>query len=145
VISARADRSWRWYQAFGLYVPTVGGILLLVVAAITRDSNSIPLLVIGTGWIVIGLAALWWRPRVAHEVCIESGRIIFVFPRTELTVPVGDLVRIRRAWGDLNHWLWFRFETRSHGSVRVAARLEGLIELLAEIRRLNPGVSYPSL
>jgi hypothetical protein len=34
------------------------------------------------------------------------------------------------------------FRTQSHGTVKVAARLRGLIDLLAELRRLNPRVTY---
>ena len=43
----------------------------------------------------------------------------------------------------MNHWLWLRFHTQSHGTIRVAARLRGLVDLLAELRRLNPRVMYP--
>jgi hypothetical protein len=31
----------------------------------------------------------------------------------------------------------------SHGTIKVAARLRGLFELLSELRRLNPQVKYP--
>jgi hypothetical protein len=143
VISARADRSWRLYQAVGVYLPIVGGALMFLVAAISQDSNSVPLLVIGSFWVAIGLAGVWQRPRVAREVRLEDERITFIFPSKELTIPAADVIEIRRARGDLNHWLWLRIQTTSHGTIRVAARLRGLVDLFSELRRLNPRVMYP--
>lgn len=143
MISARADRSWRWYQAVGVYVPLAGGALMFLVAAISQDSNSAPLLVIGTFWVAIGLAGVWQWPRVAREVRLEDERITFIFPSKELTIPAADVIEIRRPRWDMNHWLWLRFHTQSHGTIRVAARLRGLVDLLAELRRLNPRVMYP--
>lgn len=126
-----------------MYLPIVGGALMFLVAAISQDSNSVPLLVIGSFWVAIGLAGVWQRPRVAREVRLEDERITFIFPSKELTIPAADVIEIRRARGDLNHWLWLRIQTTSHGTIRVAARLRGLVDLLSELRRLNPRVMYP--
>jgi hypothetical protein len=116
---------------------------MFLVAAISQDSNSVPLLVIASSWVAIGLAGIWQSPRVAREVRLQDERITFIFPAKELTIPATDVIEIRRARGDINHWLWLRFHTTSHGTVRVAARLRGGIDLLSELRRLNPGVMYP--
>jgi len=126
-----------------VYLPIVGGALMFLVAAISQDSNSVPLLVVGSFWVAIGLAGVWQRPRVAREVRLEDERITFIFPSKELTIPAADVIEIRRARGDLNHWLWLRIQTTSHGTIRVAARLRGLVDLLSELRRLNPRVMYP--
>lgn len=126
-----------------MYLPIVGGALMFLVAAISQDSNSVPLLVVGSFWVAIGLAGVWQRPRVAREVRLEDERITFIFPSKELTIPAADVIEIRRARGDLNHWLWLRIQTTSHGTIRVAARLRGLVDLLSELRRLNPRVMYP--
>ena len=83
-----------------------------------------------------------WR-RVAREVRLEDERISFIFPAEVLTIPAADIIEIRRARGDINHWLWLRIRTTSHGTIRVAARLRGLLDLLSELRRLNPHVTFP--
>jgi hypothetical protein len=143
VISARADRSWRWYQAVSTYLPLVGGVLMFLGAAISQDSNSVPLLVIGGFWVAMGLAGVWQWPRVAREVRLEDERLTFIFPAKELTIPATDVIEIRRARGDMNHWLWLRIHTTNHGTIRAAARLRGVVDLLSELRRLNPRVTYP--
>jgi hypothetical protein len=81
--------------------------------------------------------------RVAREVQLEGERITFVFPAKELTMPAADVLEIRRACWDMHHLLWLRFHTKSHGTIKVAARLRGLFDLLSEFRRLNPSVTYP--
>ena len=143
VVSAQADRSWRWFQAVGVYLPLVGGGFMLLAAAISRGSNAGPLLVIGAFWTAIGLGGVWLRPRVAREVRIEDERISFVFPGKVVTIGAGDVVEIRRARGDLNHWAWLRFRTANHGTIKVAARLRGFVDLLSALRRVNPRVTYP--
>ncbi len=140
---AQASRSWRWFVALGVYVGLAGGALMLLIAAISRDSNSVPLLVFGSWWIAMGLVGVWQWRRVAREVRVEDERISFIFPAKELTMPTADVIEIRRPWWDMNHWMWLRFHTKSHGTIRVAARLRGLVDLLSELRRLNPGVTYP--
>jgi hypothetical protein len=145
MISARATRSWRWSQTGGVYLGVGGGLLMLLVAAIAQSSSSVPLLLIGTGWIAMGVVGAWQWRRVAREVRLDDDRISFIFPANEVTIPAGDILEIRRARGDMNHWTWLRFQTRSHGTIKVAARLRGLVDLLSELRRLNPRVMYPDL
>ena len=143
VISSEADRSWRWYQAVGVYLPLAGGIVMLLVAAIIINSNSVPLLVIGAFWTAVGLGGVALRPRVAREVRIDGEQISFVFPGKKLTIAASEVIEIRRARGDMNRWAWLRFRTKSHGTIRVAARLRGFVDLASELRRLNPRVTYP--
>jgi hypothetical protein len=144
VIVARAERSWRWYRGATVYLGLIGGSFMLVLATLHQGPSSLPLLVIGGWWIAFGCVGIWQWRRVAGEVRLDGERISFVFPARELTIRTADLVAIRRARGDLNHWLWLRVQTRSHGTIRVAARLRGVVDLLAELRRLNPYVTYPS-
>jgi hypothetical protein len=91
----------------------------------------------------MGLGGAWQWRQVAREVRLEGERISFVFPGKELTMPAADILEIQRARGDMNHWLWLRFRTESHGTIKVAARLRGLLDFLSELRRLNPRVTYP--
>ena len=118
---------------------------MLLAAAVSRGSGSLPLLVIGGFWLALGLVGVWQWRRVAREVRLEHERVSFSFPAKELTIPATDIIQIRRARGDMNHWTWLRFDTKSHGTIKVAARLRGLVDLLAELRRLNPRVTYPDL
>lgn len=145
MISAQATRSWRWYQTGGVYLGTAGGTVMLLVAALGRNSSSVPLLLIGIAWIAMGLVGAWQWRRVAREVRLDDDCISFIFPANEVTIPAAEIVEIRRARGDMNHWTWLRFRTRSHGTIKVAARLRGLVDLLSELRRLNPRMTYPDL
>lgn len=145
MISAQASRSWRWSQAFGLCLSLGGGALMFLIAAISQDSNSVPLLLIGSCWIAMGLGGVLQWPRVARVVRLDDERITFVFPAKELTMPAADVIEIRRPRLDINHVTWLLFRTQSHGTVKVAARLRGLVDLLAELRRLNPRVTYPEV
>ena len=143
MISARADRRWRLNQTVGTYLALVGGGLMLLAAALIWAAPSVALLLIGGAWFAMGLAgARQWR-RVAREVRIEGELITFVFPGQELTIPAADVLEIQRARWDTNRLGWLRFRTGSHGTVKVAARLRGLFDLLLELRRLNPQVTYP--
>ena len=119
--------------------------MLLLFGAAFRGSAGAPLLLVGAAWVAIGLGGLWQRPRIAREVCLDGEHLRFVFPGREVTVAAGDVLEIRRARGDLNHWLWLRFGTASHGTLKVAARLGGAVALLAELHRLNPRLTYPEL
>jgi hypothetical protein len=125
-----------------VYLPLAGGALVLFLAAISQRP-SVPLLVIGSFWMAIGTIGIrQWRG-VAREVRLEDERITFVFPAKELTIPAAETIDIRRARGDVNQWTWLRIRTKSHGTIRVAARLRGLIELLSELRRVNSTVTHP--
>jgi hypothetical protein len=126
-----------------LVVTLAGGALMLLAAAIIHAAASVPLLVIGGAWFAMGLGALWQRRRIANEVRLAGDRITFVYPTKELTMHVEDLLEIRRSRWDPNRWQWLLFQTRSHGTIKVAARLRGLFDLLSELRRLNPRVTYP--
>jgi hypothetical protein len=143
VISAEASRSWRWSTAGVVYLGIVGGAAMILIGGISRDSNSVPLLVIGSWWIGMGLVGIWQWRQVAREVRLEGERISFVFPAKTLTMPAADILGIRRARGDVNHWMWLRVQTNGYGTIRVAARLRGLVDVLAALRRLNPRVTYP--
>lgn len=116
---------------------------MFLIAAISPGSSSVPLLLIGSWWIAMGLGGVWEWPRVARELRLEDERITFVFPAKELTMPAADVINIRRRGWDPRHAGSLLFRTQSHGTVKVAARLRGLIDLLAELRRLNPRVTYP--
>jgi hypothetical protein len=126
-----------------VYLPLAGGTLIVLLAAISQDSSSLPLIVIGSFWIAIGLVGVWQRPRVAREVRLDDERITFIFPAKALTIPATEVIEVRRARGDMNHWLWLRFHTTSYGTIRVAARLRGVVDLLGALRRLNPRLTYP--
>jgi hypothetical protein len=111
---------------------------MLVVAAGAHNSASIPLLVIGGGWFVMGLGGLRTQRTVAREVQLEDGRVTFVFPSKRLTVPASEITEIRRPHYDINRVCWLDFQTTSNGKIRVTPRLRGMVDLLIALRAVNP-------
>lgn len=133
----------RWFlrmTRFGVAISLGGGLLMLFVAAAAHDSASIPLLVIGGAWFIMGVAGLGTRRKVAEAVQLEDDRITFVFRSRRLTVPVREITEIRRPRYDINEMQWVEFHTLSNGKIRVSPRLRGRVDLVAELRKINPSL-----
>jgi hypothetical protein len=134
------------YQAGTLVVSLGGGLLMLLLAPLAHDSASIPLLVIGALWTAMGLGGLRMNRRTFQAVRLESGGMVsFMSPGRALTIPVGEILEVRRARGDINRFSPLRVITRSHGTLAISPRLDGLIELLVELRAANPALRITRL
>ena len=113
---------------------------MLLIAAIAHNSASIPLLIIGSGWLAIGLFGFRQRRRMATEVQLAGGVLSFTFPNQTQSMPVAEVVEIRPSRGDINRFAPILVKNVNGDVVRLTPRLGGLIELLVEVRRLNPDV-----
>ena len=133
------------YQLGTLVVSLGGGLLMAMLAALAHDSASIPLLVIGGLWAVMGLGGLAMNRRTFRAVRLESGMVSFMSPGRALTMPVAEILEVRRARGDINRFSPLRVITRSHGTLAISPRLDGLIELLVELRAANPALRITRL
>jgi hypothetical protein len=120
-------------------VPIGGAVILLIVAITDHGSGSVPSLVIGGIWLLIGLTG--FRPaRQAREIVLSGSSVEFRLPARCLTIPSGEILEVSRPRWDLNHMGYVRFRTRSDGVIRVAPRLQGLVEFLVALRTDNPAV-----
>jgi len=113
---------------------------MLVAAAIAHRTASIPLIIIGAWWCACGLIAIRQYRRTAREVQLSGNVVTFVFANRSQSVPVGEIDEIRRARGDLSHWMPIQVRTIGGGLVRLPPRMIGLIDLLMNLRRLNPAI-----
>jgi hypothetical protein len=118
---------------------------MLTLAALAHDSASIPLLVIGALWTVMGLGGLRMNRRTFRAVRLESGIVTFLSPGRAVTIPVAEILEVRRARGDVNRFSPLRVITRGHGTLAMSPRLDGLIELLVELRSANPALRITRL
>jgi hypothetical protein len=133
----------RWFlrcYRLGVSVSLGGGLVMLFVAAAAHNSASIPLLVIGGGWFIMGVLGLGGRRKVANTVQLEDDRITFIFPSRSFTVPVREITEICRPRYDINRMQWVEFQTLSNGKIRVSPRLRGMFDLIAELRTINPSL-----
>jgi hypothetical protein len=103
------------------------------------------LLVIGGAWIAAAGGGLWFSQRVAYELRLDEGQVIFAFPRRELRVPAGDVLAIQRSRWDMSRMRPLLVLTSSFGVVRVNPRLIGLFDFLVALRQANPDVAVPDL
>lgn len=144
---ARCEES-RWYRRYQrafVFISVGGGLLMLLGAAVAHDSASIPLLVIGGAWTVMGAAGAAQRRRVFTSAQFENGVLTLVSPSEEARVAADDILEIRRSRGDINRFSPLQVRTRSHGTMRLSPRLNGLIELLVDLRAANPGMRVGNL
>ena len=145
VISCSQVGWWRWYWRGIETISIGGGFIMLAIAAVAHNAASIALLIIGGWWFAVGVLAFIQAQRTAREVQLVNGAVTFIFPKQNLTVPVGDIEEVRRSRGDINRFAPIRFRTASHGVVKAVPRLQGMFDFLVELRRVNPQVVITGL
>jgi hypothetical protein len=76
-----------------------------------------------------------------RAVQLQSGRVTFKFFKgVDITVPATAIVEVRRARFDPSRVGPLRVRTAGGDSLRVPAQLRGLLDLLLELRLLNPSL-----
>src|SRR5262245_66677208 len=113
---------------------------MLLGAALAHDGASVPLLVIGGGWLAMVVCALIINPRYAREIVIDGKVIRFISPRAQVDVDATDIIEVGYPRGDMNRMGVLSVRTSTHGTIRAVPRLIGLTDVLVELRRLNPSV-----
>jgi hypothetical protein len=115
---------------------------MLILAAVIHDDASVPLLIIGAAWALMGCFGIRQGRRMAQSVRLVSGVLMFTFPRKTLSLDVAEVAEIRPTRGDINRFAPILVRSERGDVVRLVPRLQGLIELLAEVRRLNPAIKF---
>jgi hypothetical protein len=134
-----------WYRRLVTAVTTGGGVIMVLGAALAHDAASVPLLVIGGGWLAIGLAALIINPRYVRDIVIDGSRVHFISPRAQVDIDAADIIEIGHARLDINRMGTLSVRTATHGTIKAVPRLIGLIDVLVELRRLNPQITYRNM
>jgi hypothetical protein len=143
VIVCEVAPGWRRFLAAGRWVALVGGIVMLIGAALSHDAASIALLVIGGAWVVMAVAGSWTSRRSAWRIVLAEGQLTFSGPSLDIRVPAGDLVEVRWGRWDFQHVAGLYFRTRNAGTIRIAPQLRGLIALLVGLREVNTQIKLP--
>ena len=142
-------RSYTWYRRLGSSVSTVGGVGMLLgaaLAALSHHATSVPpLLIFGGIWLALGLASLIFNPRFVREIVIDGSQVHFISPRKQVAIDPADILEVGHARWDPNRMGALRVRTSTHGTIRTVGRLTGLIDVLVELRRLNPNVIYQNI
>ena len=92
---------------------------------------------------------LWFLARTAHEIRLEGPSIELIAPMRRVRIPIGEITKLApweagcATWFLLRHQAgyasWFLLRHQS-GGVVLDPRLDGMHDLIAEIKRQNPAV-----
>src|SRR5881628_2401652 len=96
-----ASRLWIWLPRIGQVVAVVGGIAMLLAAAMIHQTQVVPSAVIGALWLALAFRGIGQMKASAWTVSIDGEAVMFR-GRREVLIPAKDIVEIRRSRGDLN-------------------------------------------
>jgi hypothetical protein len=140
MVSCRPARWWLWYQRIAISISTGGGSIMLIGAAIVHSAASIPLLVIGGVWFLMGLAGIVQARRQVREIVVDGAHVVFRYQALNVVIPAQEITEIGWARWDPNHMSSLRFRTLSRGVIKAAPCMQGFLDFLIELRRINPDV-----
>jgi hypothetical protein len=120
-------------------VTTGGGVIMLAIAAAIHDRTSVPLLVLGGAWFLMGLGGVWQLRHEVFEIVLDGETVEFRRPTGDIVIPVQEITEIRwPRWYQRDQCL--RFRTYSNGVIKTPCQLEGLREFMIELAEANPAV-----
>jgi hypothetical protein len=117
----------------------VGGLAMLVGALIARNSASIPLLIIGSGWIVAGFFFGNRHGRLVNAMSFENGVLHLSSPIESLDIAPGDVVRIAYPWYDLQRMQALRISTVTR-TIEAVPRFDYLADVLIALHESNSNI-----
>jgi hypothetical protein len=136
-----AEAAWyRRYRRLAAVIFTGGGVAMIAGAAVSRSSASVPLLVIGAGWTLVGVIFIQQGRRLVTEIVVSAGAATLTSASASIDVPAADITEIGHARFDVNRMGPLTVKTTSNGRIRAVPRLEGLPEVVIELRRSNPAL-----
>src|SRR5580658_7882903 len=103
MVSCRPARWWLWYQRIAIGISAGGGSIMLIGAAIVHSAASIPLLVIGGVWFLLGLAGIGQARRQVREIVVDGAHVVFRYQALNVVIPATEITEIGWAWWDPNH------------------------------------------
>jgi hypothetical protein len=143
MVTCKPVRGWLWYQRITIAICAGGGGAMLIGAAIADSAASVPLLVIGGAWSLLGLAGIWQARRQVREITVDAAHVVFRYQARSVVIPAREITEIGWARWDPNRAASLRFRTLSHGVIKAPPRMQGFIDFLIELRRINPDVKVP--
>jgi hypothetical protein len=138
-----AETSWyRWYRRIATVVGIVGGLAILAGAAVAWNAaSSVPLLVIGLGWITFGASFAWQGRHYIKEIAVTGATVQFISATSTTSVMVGDVAEFRRSRFDQGRMGTITILTASGAKLRAVPRFDRLFDVLVALRQANPGLT----
>lgn len=143
VVVCEESSGFRLYSVFGLTVALGGGSVILLVAVAAHDSASLPLIVIGGGWVLTGWLGWQRRGRSATRIVLDDGIVTFLGAKVRREIPARELAAFRWQRLDPSHVGSSVFTTLEGDTIRCSPRMTGLLSLLVEPKAQNPGLATP--
>lgn len=118
---------------------------MLAVAAATRSSTTVPLLLIGPWWIMVGAIGVLQARRFVREIVVAAGVARFISASACIEVPATDITKIGHGWFDVNRMGTLTVRTASNGTIKAMGRLDGLSQVVVELRRSSPALQVRNI
>jgi hypothetical protein len=131
-----AEAGWyRWCRLAAASVAIGGGGAMIGGVLVARRSALLPLFLFGAAWIAVGVA-IAWQGWLVREIVVTGGVARFISASACIEVAAADIIVI----GHSHPMAPLAIETSSDGTIKAVPRLDGLIEVVAELRRSNPAL-----
>lgn len=88
----------------------------------------------------MGVAGLLQRRRWASQIDVHGDDVTFRRKSGSVTVKASQIESISRPRWDVSRTTWLSFTTTTNGNIKASAHIDGLFDLLFELRRQNPGL-----
>ena len=143
LVTCEASHGWLVFQRAGQFVCISGGLVMLVAAVAAHRAASIPLILIGGGWLLIGLLGARQYRRSVRRMTFDG-----VLLRFSMIGGDEDVVALADIW----EFKWARYDVSRQGPIRavttgrtfrVASHSRGLIDLFVALRAADPTISLP--
>jgi hypothetical protein len=132
---------YKHYRPSRVWMPIVSvsvmcAVFLVVCVVATLHQKDFPWPFLALPLVAVAVN-VWIFGRVAYEVRLEGTSIELIALFRHVRVPIGELIRL--APMDAGQGAWFVLQHRN-GKAVFDPRLDGMHELVAEIKRQNPTV-----
>jgi hypothetical protein len=135
------ETSWyRWYRRILAIIGIAGGLAIIAGAAYAWNGASVPLFVIGLGWIVTGGVFAAQGRRFIKEIVVTGATVQLVSAAATTSVLASDLAEVRRSRFDRGGMGTITILTASGERLRAVPRFDRLFDVLAAVRQVNPGL-----
>ena len=118
----------------------------MVLAAAIVDTRAIaPLAIIGGGWLVAGLLAIAMDRHVVREISLNDNVLCLASAAKRIEIDASNVTQIGYSRRDLARAETLKIKVSGMGTIKASPRLNGLADLLLELRRLNPGLQVQNV
>jgi hypothetical protein len=140
MVSCTETRWYRWYRRIAATIGIAGGLAIIAGAAAAWNGASVPLFVIGLGWMVGGGSFVWQGRRFIKEIVVTGATVQLVSAAGTTSLLASDVAEVRRSRFDQGRMGTITFLTASGERMRAVPRFDRLFDVLVALRQVNPGL-----